>query len=109
MSSADTLTDFNPIALATGGFIYEIRPKAPLPISVTLQFVYSDLNSNRTMNFTSDVSYSNDIINHVAYRERVPYDHFAVKVALVHADLIGPFHMPNSTYSKCLKIHVKKS
>ncbi len=101
--SADIINRFNPIPLATGGFIYEIQPKAPLPISVSLMFFYNDLESDRNMSVLSAVSYSNFTINHVAYSETVPFDRFRVKMALVHKDLMGPFFVSNNTFSESVR------
>ncbi len=93
--------DFNPVALETGGFLYEVGLKAPLMVPVRLVLVYTKLGSDREMNFTSTVAYSNAReINHIAPRNRVPFSRFRVRMALMHKNFMGPFFQQDNHYSE---------
>ena len=77
--------------------------KAPIPVPVRLVLVYFDVSSDREMEFTSQVAYSNSReINHVAPRGRVPFNKFSVKIALMHEEVMGPFFQQDNHYSEYL-------
>ncbi len=104
--SADEVASLTLIPLESGGFLYEVELKAPLQIPVRLMFVYFEVGSDRSRNFTSREQFINTMsIRYVAEVDRVPFDNFHVEVALVYerdqqAPLVGPFFIENTDYSE---------
>ena len=105
-TSPDEIKHLNPIALESGGFLYEIELKVPLQIPVRLEFAYFDVSSFHTMNFTSqELYFSTTSIKHIADADRVPFDNFRVEVALSYRRnsepvLIGPFSKQSRKYGE---------
>ncbi len=98
---SDEVEEVKPCALASGGFLFQIMLKAPLQIPVRLVLVYSDVDSDREMEFTSPVAYFNSTtINHVASEDRVPFDKFRVRIALMYKRSMGPFLQQDNHYSE---------
>ena len=99
---SDTVDDFNPRPLESGGFLFEVGLRAPLMVPVRLVLVYYEVNGDgREMMFRSQVAYFNSSeINHVASRGRVPFNAFRVKVALMYGELTGPYFQQANHYSE---------
>ncbi len=101
----DEVASLISIALGSGGFLYEVELKTPLQIPVRLMFVYFEIGSGQSRNFTSQEQFINTTsIRYVASAETVPFDHFCVGIALVYEQghLVGPIFMQNEQYySKC--------
>ena len=95
------MSDFNPVALQTGGFIFKVSPKEPLPIPVTLRFVYTEVGTDQVDQVRSVNSFFNSSpINYVAFREEVEFDRFRVAIALEHEEISGPLFSKNIVYGE---------
>lgn len=101
-----TLRDLNPIALRNGGFVFEVSLLRPLLVPIALQIKYTDA-QNEALTTTREPSifyYNTSTINHIAFRDRVPYDSFKVEVRVVHDGTVGPPYIDNNVYSKYIII-----
>ena len=98
---ADEVSDFDPIPLQTGGFIFRVTPKEPLLVPITLRLVYTEVGTDQVdVARSTNTFFNSSPINYIAFREEVQFDKFHVAIALEHQDTSGPLFSNNVVYSE---------
>ena len=83
--------------------IFSLSYPVPFMVPVRLVLKYFEVGgeSNRSLVVQPSTSYVNTSrINHIAFKQQVPYDHFQVEVAVAYKSVTGPGKNNMLTYGQ---------
>ena len=86
--------------LQDGGYVFSVKLKRPLILSVGIRLFFTDVGGEETAIVPNNTFYNNSPITLVVPDDQVPYEVFTLGVQLFYGVLEGPVHQPNTTYSE---------